>query len=368
MEKPFRRIVKEYFNFSKNDRNAILALSTILLSFFIGSLIIRKIELKPSGEFLKIVESLKEWENQPEHSLDKKSLFRFDPNTISAEALDSLSLPSFIKRNMLRYRDAGGSFKKPEDVRRIYGMNDSIFEQIESYVYISEISDPTSTGELILDTGPEPVFRIFDPNSANKEELLSLGFNQFQASNLIKYRQSGGKISQSDDLLKIYGIDSSLVRSLENYIKIDEKPNEFSVEKSKPKLGWIELNSADSVDLVQLNGIGPVYASRIIKYRNLLGGFYGKYQLLEVYGFPDETFRALKDKIETDSMLVQKIRINFSGYAELLQHPYFRKEHVEAILNYRQKNGPFTAPEQLLAEGLVDTVSFVRVSPYITCR
>lgn len=368
MEKPFRRIVKEYFNFSKNDRSALLALSTVIIFVVVGNFIIKKIELKPSAEFSKIVESLKEWGNQPEHPAENKSLFHFDPNTISAEALDSFSLPSFIKRNMLRYRSAGGSFKNPEDVRRIYGMNDSIFAQIENYILIPDVPYPPSKDELVLTPESETIFKVFDPNSVNKEDLLSLGFNQFQASNLIKYRESGGKFTQPVDLLKIYGVDSGLVRSLENYIEIAKVPIEFSPETPEPDLIWVELNSADSVDLVQLKGIGPVYASRILKYRNLLGGFYVKHQLLEVYGFPEETYHAVSDRLETDSLLVQKIRINFSGYAELLQHPYFEKQHVEAILNFRQKNGAFISPEQLLAEGLVDTASFVRFRPYLTCR
>ena len=36
----------------------------------------------------------------------------------------------------------------------------------------------------------------------------------------------------------------------------------------------LELNTADSSALVRIRGIGPYYASKIIKYRQRLGGFY----------------------------------------------------------------------------------------------
>ena len=368
MKKTFRQIVKENFNFSKQDRNGIVVLIVIIFLFLTGIIVVDSIELKPSSDFSAIIRELEDWENQTKNENEYRTLFRFNPNTVSEETLDSLNLPAFIKRNMMSYRSAGGSFKKPEDVRRIYGMNDSIFAQIEGYIQIPaaipDISEEKPDSKIEL----KPTFREFDPNTVNKDELLNSGFNQFQASNLIKYRESGGKFFQSEDLLKIYGIDTAFYNSIKSFIHVAEIQPEVHVDKKEPNPIQIELNSADSTDLVQLNGIGPVYASRILKYRNLLGGFYAKQQLLEVYGFPEETYHSISESLTTDSLQVKKLRINFTGYAELIRHPYFEKRNVEAILNFRQSNGPFSSQEQLLTEGLMDTASFAIIRPYITCR
>ena len=150
---------------------------------------------------------------------------------------------------------------------------------------------------------------------------------------------------------------------------IREKPEEiiFEEENSSPPL-LIELNSADSLQLISLKGVGSVFASRILKYRELLGGYYSATQLLEVYGFPEETFFSIKENVFTDTMKVEKIRINFVDFSELLRHPYLKKMHVEAILNYRQKNGPFISNDQVLKAGLIDTTTFVTLLPYLTCR
>jgi DNA uptake protein ComE-like DNA-binding protein len=368
MEKPFRQIVKENFNFSKQDRNGFVVLSVIIFLVLLGIIVVDNIELKPSSDISAIIRELEEWENQSKSKYENKTLFRFNPNTISEEALDSLNLPTFIKRNMLSYRTAGGSFKKPEDVRRIYGMNDSIFSHIEEYLQIPEIIPDISEDKPDSKVELEPAFRVFDPNTVNKDELLNSGFSQYQASNLIKYRESGGVFFQPEDLLKIYGIDTAFYNSIKDFINVTEISGQVMVEEMVTIPVLVELNSADSLDLIQLAGVGPVFASRILKYRNLLGGFYGKHQLLEVYGFPEETYHAISENLTTDSLQVKKLRINFSGYAELIRHPYFEKRNVDAILNFRQNNGPFLSQEQLLAEGLIDTATYAVIRPYITCR
>jgi DNA uptake protein ComE-like DNA-binding protein len=137
---------------------------------------------------------------------------------------------------------------------------------------------------------------------------------------------------------------------------------------SNPVLVHIELNSADSTDLVQLSGIGPTYANRIIKYRNLLGGFYSTSQILEVYNFPVETFQKIENSISADTLLIKKIRVNFADFAELIRHPYFNKKQVEAVLNFRNRNGSFQNILQLKSNGLIDSETFLKVRPYLTCR
>lgn len=89
----------------------------------------------------------------------------------------------------------------------------------------------------------------------------------------------------------------------------------------------IELNAADSVTLESLPGIGPAFASRILKYRKLLGGYVDVVQLKEVYGMPEETYEKIKPLCKIDPSKVNILS------AELLwenpykiYHPYLSKE------------------------------------------
>lgn len=344
----------------------MLVLFFIIIVLIAVNIVISRTDPKPSARFLKIVEELNK--NQESETGRDSVFFSFDPNTVTAEKLDSFALPPNIKRNMLSYREAGGVFRKPEDVRKIYGMNDSIFSEIEDYVNITVTADKADINYKPQIESKERIYKVFNPNYVDRNDLLAMGFNSYQTGNLIRYRESGGKFLKPEDLLKIYGIDTALFYSVVQYIEISEENISDRAVRDLSKIAKIEINMADSSGLVMLHGIGPVFASRILKYRNLLGGFHNKRQLLEVYGINNELFSDISDMIETDTSLIKKIRINFADYSELIRHPYIEKEHASAILNYRQKNGPYKTEEQLVVYGLTDTAAFKRIRPYITCR
>ena len=163
------------------------------------------------------------------------------------------------------------------------------------------------------------------------------------------------------------GISSKRYLDLLNHIQINN-PKESPIASYQPVLFNIELNSADSTDLLKLNGVGSVFANRILKYRDLLGGFYSTSQLLEVYNFSEESFQKIESSVSADTLLIKKIRLNFAEYKDLIRHPYFSKKQAEAVLRYRQKNGSFKDIFQIKTNDLVDAETFSRIRPYLSCR
>ncbi len=356
--------LKGYNNFSRGDRNAILILCVLILITVFAKIIVNNIEPKSKYNHLEYVPLLNEMDaSKNNYKESGKSLFAFDPNSVNPEKLDSLDIPEFIKRNIVNYRKAGGRFSSLQDVRKIYGMNDSIYSLVEKYIIFSEETDRKTS----ISISENRINGFVDPNLAGFDQLIEFGFNRFQANNIIEYRNSGGVFKTQSDLLKIYGIDSAFFNLIENHIRI-ENIKESPVANYSNVVIRIELNSADSTELMKLDGIGSVYAARILKYRDLLGGYYSVSQLLEVYNFPEETFKKIENSIFADTLLVKKIRINFAEYADLLRHPYLSKKQVEAVLNYRDKNGPIQNILQLKTNGLVDPETFSRIRPYFTCR
>jgi competence protein ComEA len=197
----------------------------------------------------------------------------------------------------------------------------------------------------------------FDPNKVSPEELNRLGFSTFAARNLISFREKGGKIHQSEDLKRIYGIDSLFFIKIQPYVVI--------VEEKESIKTLIEINGADSSAFTTLKGIGPAYAARICKYRNYLGGFVSIDQLKEVYQFPEETFLAVKDYLTLDETKVIKININFADVKELKRHPYSGYEVARKIIEYRSKKGYVQNIEQLLVDSVIEKQVFNRLSPYL---
>ena len=331
----------------------------------IGIFIVDNIQLKSKYDYTEFEKSLEEWESSKTKSeISKQTLFVFNPNNISEQKLDSLLLPDFVKRNIVNYRKAGGRFASATDFCKIYGMNDSIYAVIEKYI---EIPKKFYVKAKPINITEKAILDFFDPNQASFQELVKLGFNRFQANNIIEYRKKGGVFRNETDLLKIYGIDSTLFVTVEKYIQIKIMSQPIRMEVNPAPL-LVELNSADSLELVKLSGIGPVFASRILKYRNLLGGFHSKSQLLEVYNFSEETYLNIEDLILADTTRLKKIRINFSSYMELLRNPYLNNDQVQLILDYRDKNGAFSSVNQIYQANLVDSITFIQIKPYLSCR
>jgi DNA uptake protein ComE-like DNA-binding protein len=130
----------------------------------------------------------------------------------------------------------------------------------------------------------------------------------------------------------------------------------------------INLNGCDSTELESLPGIGPVLSARIIKYRNILGGFCDKKQLSEVYGLSIETFNLIVDKVYADSADVQKIEINKALFSDFIRHPYFDKAEINLILKYRQMMGSITDVKQLTDNKLLTEERARKLLPYLSFK
>lgn len=212
---------------------------------------------------------------------------------------------------------------------------------------------------------PEIEYFQFDPNSVSYNDLLKLGFSKKTANTLINYREKGGRFRVATDLLKLYGIDSVFYKKIEKYV-VSSVPD--TAEKVSPRdfeIKRIEINSADSALFTTLNGIGPVYASRICKYRKLLGGFYSINQLKEVYKFPIETFDQIKESLIVDTTFIKKININFAQISDLKTHPYCKFELARKMVDYRATSGSITSIDQLVKDGILTVEEFEKLNPYL---
>ncbi|MDR0428853.1 MAG: helix-hairpin-helix domain-containing protein [Tannerellaceae bacterium] len=109
----------------------------------------------------------------------------------------------------------------------------------------------------------------------------------------------------------------------------------------------VELNTADTLILKKVPGIGSVFARRIIKYRDLLGGFYTVEQLKEIYGMDKERYEILKNWFHTDTSFIAKLPVNHLSYEQLLRHPYLNKEQTNIICQLRKQKRKLTGWEDL---------------------
>lgn len=240
------------------------------------------------------------------------------------------------------------------------------FKEIATKFYDDEeIREPVSSPEVVD-------FFYFDPNQLTRQQMVKLGFDERLRRTFENYLSKKGKFREKEDLLKIYGMTDSIFSLIEPFIifsqqkEIHEKPSR-PVEKIAERL-CIELNSADTIKLKLLPGIGSVLSSRIIRYRDLLGGFWQTDQLKEVYGISAELYEKISASVEVDTSLIRKINLNEASFSELLRHPYISYEQAGKISNFLKQNNKIPGPDVLLERRMIDSITFNRLYPYLSAR
>jgi DNA uptake protein ComE-like DNA-binding protein len=126
-----------------------------------------------------------------------------------------------------------------------------------------------------------------------------------------------------------------------------------------------DLNTCDSASLESLPGIGPVLASRIIKYRNLIGGYASVDQLREVYGLTGETVDLNSGRLYADTARIRKININKAEYRDLIRHPYLKIKDIQGIIKFREIKGKITGISDLIDNKIISDETAKKIRPYL---
>ncbi|MCI5057982.1 MAG: helix-hairpin-helix domain-containing protein [Flavobacteriales bacterium] len=200
--------------------------------------------------------------------------------------------------------------------------------------------------------------------------LLIKWLQVYQAPKFDQFESALKASADSAMQLALSKVDTNTTKLDSAKSKSTEVEESFSVTKKKPKTKKIEtfnieLNGATQEDLERLRGIGPTYAKRIIKFRNLLGGFVRKSQLQEVYGIDSANFHEnLKNNVTINKSIVSKININTDSLKHLARHPYISWDLAKQILNYRKRNGDIVAIEELRLDLLNEDI-YTKIAPYL---
>lgn len=194
----------------------------------------------------------------------------------------------------------------------------------------------------------------FNPNTMTEEEGRRIGLTDRQIRNIINYRDKGGKFYSKGDLAKLYTISEEDFAQLEPFIVLPEVARrtmqkaetelksgqqEETKTKEKKSIPIVDLNTVDSLTLVELPQIGPYMVMRILEFRDKLGGYVDKEQLRDVKGMDSTRYATVEPYIIIGEVEPTKIDINRADFKTLVHHPYLNYEQVKRIVNQREKRG-----------------------------
>lgn len=304
---------------------------------------------------------------EPEATAVNFKAFPFDPNIINKAQMLELGLTNHQADMIIKYRDAGGWFYDAKDFGKIYAISDAEYAFLEPYIIINRQHQNAAENPKAAPT----ILVAFDPNSADSMQLIALGLNSYQTTNVLKYRRAGGIFSIKKDFSRIYGIDADTYHHLEKQILLPSEiaPEAGDVPTKRDAAAYmelIEINTADTLELRKLKGIGRVYAHRIVSYRDKLGGFFDKSQLLEIHGIDTNRYAMFAPQVVIDKSAIRRINLNDATFDILLQHPYLEYYIVKEIFNYREAIGTFDSVAQLKEISLIYDQLYFKITPYLT--
>lgn len=310
-------IVKDYFTFTKKERNGIIVLMLLIIAVYLSSRY-----FKPSSK------------------VDNKDSFQ--------QELASLKISIDSSKNNRDYNveENFAEYSKPENYNR----------------------GNHAKGELFA----------FDPNTLDEAGWKRLGIREKTISTIQKFRAKGFKFKTPQDLNKVYGLRHEEAQRLIPYIRIAEMKAVSDVPLSKGAVAFtavppaptrrftiIDINTADTAALISLPGIGDKLARRIVNFREKLGGFHSVDQLSETYGIADSTFQLIKPRLECKNPVVKTLNINTADVNGLRVHPYFKWNIANAIINYRRQHGSYKSVDELRKIDIITDEVFNKIAPYI---
>ena len=197
----------------------------------------------------------------------------------------------------------------------------------------------------------------FNPNKLSVEEWVELGFSEKQATSIIDYKNNYGPFQKKEDVQRLYVVSDEMYEKIKPYMFFDTKVNDHKQNKALNEdrsfdMPLLALNTATDSDLMKLPQIGPVYAQRIIKYRNKIRGFVDERQIQTIY-ISDEAKESLIKNTFIDYHQIHKLNINTADKNEIKNIPGSSWEIIAIILKERDRE-PLTSldciPTELLSQ------------------
>lgn len=145
----------------------------------------------------------------------------FDPNTVDSNTLVHLGFKPWQAQNLLKYRAKGGKYRKAEDLKRLYGMTDSMYLLLQPYICIElenlEV-DSSANDSLMGDTTRHDTMprwqhvkkdTILNLRTADTTELKMIrGIGSYRAKQIVRYREALGGFVRVEQLLEVEGMEN----------------------------------------------------------------------------------------------------------------------------------------------------------------
>lgn len=264
--------IKAFFGFSRAETNAFLILIPLMLFLIFSEpayqywFVRQPSDYSNEKHLLDSLVAVMEWPSDS-ISTDVKAkgnnLFRFNPNLSTKDDFMGLGFTQALATRIINYRAKGGKFITKKDLKKIYGMDSSLFAKLAPYI---ELPEDITVAKSIAKSKEKKkaVISKFDLNAADTTQLTGIyGIGPKLAKRIITYRTKLGGFVLNSQLNEVFGLDSVVVNELlgKSFISDNFQPTQ------------INMNAAPERELAAHPYIKTKLARAIIAYRKQHGAF-----------------------------------------------------------------------------------------------
>lgn len=274
-----RMLVRTFFGFSRIETNGFLLLVPLTLLILFSEPLYHRLTRSDTNYFanavktdslmalLHLVDTVQA--AKARKAIDTIAFHFFNPNTAKTDELLALGMVRQLAQRIDRYREKGGKFRKKEDMLKIFGMDTAWYRKAKEWMLFSrQTAKPESFGRK-----SEQTKSLEDINLADSIALVAVyGIGPVLARRIVQFRNRLGGFITMDQLREVYGLDSSVVKTLKRWFEVREG---FQPRK-------ITINEATLEELAVHPYMTRRQAQAIIAYRLQHGALDSLPQLLHV--------------------------------------------------------------------------------------
>lgn len=242
--------LKKWFAFNRKERRG----SFILLIIVLILLLLRLFIPEKNTDIKVLTSEIPELSGLDESGNSIHASFAFDPNTASFDTLLTVGLSEREAKTLISYRNKGGRFRKPSDLKKVYGMDSSKAETIIPLVKVSPLKDESYASY----SRQRPLINLNSCDSALLESLPGIG--PVLSVRIIKYRKLLGGFASADQLKEVYGLPPETFELIKGRVFADTS-----------LIRKIRINTAVYKEVAALPYFEKYEVSSILKYRQLAG-------------------------------------------------------------------------------------------------
>ena len=216
----------------------------------------------------------------------------FDPNTVDSMTLLHLGFKPWQAKNMLKYRAKGGKYRKKEDLKKLYGMTDSMYLALTPYIYIKDsiVVDSARIDSVCTDSLPKwnntKKDTILNLRTADTTELkLIRGIGSYRAKMIVRYREQLGGYARVEQIMEARGMDKVIADSILPHFYIDSVVvNKIPINHIRPEVlqrhPYLNFEQAKAIyeyrrkhiriksaeELKKIKGLSPTDIEKILIY------------------------------------------------------------------------------------------------------